>query len=161
MAVLSADGSLLAAAVNAATLALVDAGVPMPGLLCACTVGLSGRAATAMAGAGSGAGSDTGTGTGWDVLDPLLDVSGPEEVELPFLTVATTTAIPGAGADDDDDEESSQMLSVVQMGAGVHVSYLETMFAVGIDGCKQVRDILNGVLKAAGRRVLAGEGVRV
>lgn len=43
---LSMDGSLLAACINACTLALVDAGIPMPGLLCGCTIGMSGRAST-------------------------------------------------------------------------------------------------------------------
>lgn len=38
--VLQADGGVLPAAINAATLALVDAGVPMLDLVCACTAGL-------------------------------------------------------------------------------------------------------------------------
>ena len=38
--VLQQDGGLLSAAINAATLALVDAGVPMIDLVCACTSGL-------------------------------------------------------------------------------------------------------------------------
>lgn len=90
-------------------------------------------------------------------LDPLLDMSMPEEQELPFMTVANTNPAP-TGDDSMDDQEENQMLSIVQMGAGVHISYLETMFAVGLDGCKQVREILNGVVKAAGRKVLEGEG---
>ncbi|KAK2750792.1 Exosome non-catalytic core component [Onygenales sp. PD_40] len=151
ISVLSSDGSLFAACINACTLALVDAGIPMPGLLCACTVGMSGRAST------PAAPELTRTGGINESLDPLLDMSLPEEQELPFMTVANTSPLPG-GAEDDMDEEENQMLSIVQMESGVHVSYLETMFAVGIDGCKQVREILNGVLKAAGRRVLEGEG---
>mgnify|MGYP001575218090 FL=1 len=35
--VLAQDGALLAACLNAATLALIDAGVPMPDYLCAVT----------------------------------------------------------------------------------------------------------------------------
>ncbi|KAJ9318328.1 hypothetical protein DTO271D3_1585 [Paecilomyces variotii] len=133
ISVLSADGSLLAAAINAATLALVDAGIPMPGLLCGCTAGMSGSASTAR---------DPKN----DTLDPLLDLSLPEEQELPFMTVGTTTPIPGgADAMEDDDEETK--VSVIQMDSKAHLSYMETMLAVGIDGCKQIREILQGVIK--------------
>ncbi|KLJ06637.1 hypothetical protein EMPG_09251 [Blastomyces silverae] len=151
VSVLSSDGSLFAACINACTLALVDAGIPMPGLLCACTVGMSGRAST------PAAPELTRVGGINESLDPLLDMSMPEEQELPFMTVANTNPAP-TGDDSMDDEEENQMLSVVQMESGVHISYLETMFAVGLDGCKQVREILNGVLKASGRKVLEGEG---
>jgi exosome complex component RRP41 len=132
---LSADGSLLAAAVNACTLALVDAGIPMPGLLCGCTSGMSGSASTPRDPLN-------------DFLDPLLDVSLPEEQELPFLTVATTTSIP-TGADEDDDDMKVAMLT---MDSKVHHTYIETMLAVGVDGCKQIREILDGVIKGSSRR---------
>ncbi|EFQ99757.1 exosome complex exonuclease RRP41 [Nannizzia gypsea CBS 118893] len=137
VSVLSSDGSLFAACLNACTLALVDAGIPMPGW-----GGIN------------------------ESLDPLLDISAPEEVELPYMTVANTNPMPDINVprDDEDEEDDeydaeneNQMLSIVHMDSGVHVSYLETMFAVGIDGCKQTREILNGVLKAAGKRVLMGE----
>ncbi|EGD97189.1 exosome complex endonuclease 1/ribosomal RNA processing protein [Trichophyton tonsurans CBS 112818] len=161
VSVLSSDGSLFAACLNACTLALVDAGIPMPGLLCACTVGMSGRASTPAVTAESAQ-----IGGINESLDPLLDISAPEEVELPYMTVANTNpmpdiTVPKDGEDEEDDEydaeNENQMLSIVHMDSGVHVSYLETMFAVGIDGCKQTREILNGVLKAAGKRVLMGE----
>ncbi|KAK2737980.1 Exosome non-catalytic core component [Myotisia sp. PD_48] len=162
VSVLSSDGSLFAACLNACTLALVDAGIPMPGLLCACTVGMSGRASTPLVPPASGPQSHVGGIN--ECLDPLLDMSGPEESELPYMTLANTNPMPDVGEqtgnngdDYEDDANENQMLSIVQMDSGVHVSYLETMFAVGIDGCKQVREILNGVLKTAGRRVLAGE----
>ncbi|KAK2873460.1 hypothetical protein FQN49_002352 [Arthroderma sp. PD_2] len=166
VSVLSSDGSLFAACLNACTLALVDAGIPMPGLLCACTVGMSGRASTPAVTAESAQVGGTN-----ESLDPLLDISAPEEVELPYMTVANTNPmpdinIPRGGNDEDDKDEDgydaeneNQMLSIVHMDSGVHVSYLETMFAVGIDGCKQTREILNGVLKGAGKRVLMGEAI--
>jgi exosome complex component RRP41 len=83
-----------------------------------------------------------------DFLDPLLDVSLPEEQELPFLTVATTTSIP-TGADEDDDDMKVSMLT---MDSKVHHTYIETMLAVGVDGCKQIREILDGVIKGSSRR---------
>jgi exosome complex component RRP41 len=139
VSVLSADGSLLAAAVNACTLALVDAGIPMPGLLSACTSGMSGSASTPR---------DPRN----DFLDPLLDLSLPEEQELPFLTVGTTTAIP-VGEDAMDEDEEDMKVSMMVMDSKVHCTYLETMLAVGIDGCKQIREILEGVIKGTNRGV--------
>ncbi|KAI5283538.1 Exosome non-catalytic core component [Ascosphaera acerosa] len=151
VSVLSSDGSLLAACINACTLALVDAGIPMPGLLTACTVGMSGRASTPAAPTAAKSGAAAAIN---ESLDPLLDLSLLEEQELPFLTIATTTPLPGGGegaadggGDGEDEEEYDggeleEMVSVVQMEKGVHVSYLDTMLAVGLDGCKQVREIL-------------------
>ncbi|KAL3474697.1 3' exoribonuclease family, domain 1-domain-containing protein [Aspergillus californicus] len=133
VSVLSADGSLLAAAVNACTLALVDAGIPMPGLLCGCTAGMTGSASTP---------KDPLD----DFLDPLLDVSVPEEQELPFLTVATTTSIPS------DEDEDDMKVAMLTMDSKVHHTYIETMLAVGVDGCKQIREILDGVIKGSSRR---------
>lgn len=69
--ILSQDGSLLAACLNAATLALIDAGIPMTDYLVACTA------------ASSATSSDS------DNSDPLLDLNNLEEQELPFLTVGT------------------------------------------------------------------------
>ncbi|KAJ6779286.1 hypothetical protein PWT90_07901 [Aphanocladium album] len=70
--VLSQDGSLLAALLNATTLALIDAGIPMTDYIAACT-----------------AGSTSSFAAGDDSADPLLDLNNQEEQELPFLTVAT------------------------------------------------------------------------
>ncbi|KMU90432.1 exosome complex exonuclease RRP41 [Coccidioides immitis H538.4] len=130
VSVLSSDGSIFAACINACTLALVDAGIPMPGLLCACTVGMSGRASTPAAEL-----AQSRVGGINESLDPLLDLSRPEELELPHMTVANTNPVAGAS---EEGEEEEQMLSIVRMESGVHISYLETMFAVGIDGCRRV-----------------------
>jgi exosome complex component RRP41 len=143
--VLSADGSLLAAAINACTLALVDAGIPMPGLLCGCTAGMSGSASTP---------KDPND----DALDPLLDLSLPEEQELPFVTIGTTTPIP-MGEDAMEDEADDMKVSVLHMETRAHTSYLETMLAVGIDGCKQIREILEGVVKGSNRVVVPDRGL--
>ncbi|KDQ13455.1 hypothetical protein BOTBODRAFT_160382 [Botryobasidium botryosum FD-172 SS1] len=61
--ILQADGSLLQAAVNATTLALIDAGVPMSDYVCATTCALHDST-------------------------PLLDLNSLEENDLPNLTVA-------------------------------------------------------------------------
>ncbi|KAI2620476.1 ribosomal protein S5 domain 2-like protein [Hypoxylon sp. NC1633] len=73
--VLSQDGSLLACLTNAATLALVDAGVPMSDYLVSCSAGSTSSHAAADAAA-----------------DPLIDLNAQEEQELPSVTIATLGA---------------------------------------------------------------------
>ena len=129
--VLSQDGSLLAACLNASTLALIDAGVPMTDYIVACTSGcLSASVSSSYANSSSQDGN----------ADPLLDLNGQEEQELPFLTVGTV----GAG----------ENVVVCVMESRVQVGRLEGMLAVGVDGCKQVRQILDAVVRRQGRKVL-------
>ena len=123
--VLAQDGSLLAACLNATTLALIDAGIPMSDYIAACTAG------STMSSFGSG--ND-------DSPDPLLDLNGTEEQELPFLTVGTLGA--------------SEKVSVLVMETKVRVERVEGMLAVGVDGCKQVREILDGVVKRHGKGLM-------
>ena len=126
--ILSQDGSLLAACLNAATLALIDAGIPMSDYIVACTSGLTPPAPS----------SQNSNNT--DDPDPLLDLNGMEEQELAFMTVGTV----GAG----------ERVSVCVMERRVQVGRLEGMLAVGVDGCRQVREILDGVVRRQGKRVL-------
>lgn len=147
VSVLSSDGSLLAACLNAGTLALIDAGIPMPGLLCGCTAGMSG-VATAPYDTTPSVNNETS-----DKLDPLLDLASPEEMELPFITVGTTSS----SVEEEDEEADEMKVSVLDIDSTLHDSYAETMLAVAIDGCKQIREIMEGVIRDAGRRVLAGE----
>ncbi|KAK0280503.1 Exosome non-catalytic core component [Friedmanniomyces endolithicus] len=121
--VLSQDGSLLACALNAATLALIDAGVPMSDYVSACTVA-------------SAPSSDQSL----DEQDPLLDLNGLEEQELPFLTVGISG-------------EEGKVL-VLLMETRVQVARVEAMVSVGLDGCRQIRGILDGVVREHGRKVL-------
>lgn len=122
--VLSQDGSLLAACINAATLALIDAGIPMSDFLTACT-----------------AGSTSSYSANDEAADPLLDLNGLEEQELPFLTVGTIGA--------------SESVNVLVMETRVQVQRVEGMLAVAIDGCKQVRRILESVVRAHGKKMLS------
>lgn len=121
--ILSQDGSLLAACINAATLALIDAGVPMTDYLVACTAASSPTSS-----------SDEGS------ADPLLDLNGLEEQELPFLTVGTVGA--------------SEKVSVLIMETRIKVDRLEGMLAVGVEGCKQMRELLDGVVREYGKKVI-------
>jgi exosome complex component RRP41 len=126
--ILSQDGSLLAACINASTLALIDAGIPMRDYICACT-----------------AGSTSSYSSNDESADPLLDLNSMEEQELPFLTVATL-----GGGDE---------VCVLVMETRVQVGRLEGMLAVGVDGCKQVREILDGVVRRNGMKVLQGSSL--
>lgn len=126
LSILSQDGSLLAACLNAATLALIDAGIPMSDYIVACTSG--------------SIPSYAGNNSDEKTADPLLDLNGQEELELPWLTVGTL----GAG----------ERVSVCVMETKVRVERLEGMLAVGVDGCKQVREILDRVVKRQGRKAL-------
>ena len=121
--VLSQDGSLLATCLNAATLALIDAGIPMRDYVAACTTG-----------------STSSYASNDEEADPLLDLNGLEEQELPYLTVGTS------GGDD--------KVNVMIMETRVQMSRLEAMISVGLDGCRQIRSILDGIVRAHGKKVL-------
>jgi len=86
------------------------------------------------------AGSTSSYSSNDEKADPLLDLNGQEELELPFLTVATVGA--------------TDSVSVLVMETRVQVGRLEGMLVVGVDGCKQVRDILDGVVRRKGEAVL-------
>lgn len=121
--VLSSDGSLLAALINAATLALIDAGIPMSDYVAACT-----------------AGSTSSHSAADDSADPLLDLNTQEEQELPFLTVATLGA--------------SEKIAAMVCESRIQVSRLEGMLVVGVDGCKQVKLLLDRVIKEKGVKMI-------
>lgn len=121
--VLSLDGSLLATCLNTATLALVDAGIPMTDYLCACT-----------------AGSTSSYAANDEAADPLLDLNSQEETELPSLTMATLGA--------------TDRVAVLVCESRVQVGRLEGMMATAADGCKGVRDFLDGVVREKGVRML-------
>lgn len=123
--VLSQDGSLLAACINASTLALIDAGIPMSDYVVACT-----------------AGSTSSYSSNDEKADPLLDLNTNEEQELPFLTVATLGA--------------TDKVTVLVCETRVQVGRLEGMLAVGVDGCKRIRDMLDEVVRRHGKKMLAG-----
>lgn len=137
LSILSLDGALLAACINAATLALIDAGVPMSDYIVACTSGT-------ITSSNSIPNADPEKNTSSDPSDPLLDLNASEEQELPWLTVATV----GAG----------ERVSVLVLEKRVRPDWVEGMLAVGVDGCKQVREILDQVVRRHGYVVLQGAG---
>ncbi|ERF70875.1 hypothetical protein EPUS_02397 [Endocarpon pusillum Z07020] len=131
--VLSLDGALLASCLNAASLALVDAGVPMPSILAAVTSGMI-----------------TST-DGITPSDPILDLNNSEELELPFLSVGTV-----AGLSEHQEDKVSVLIMESRIQIGQNGKKLEAMLAVGVDGCKQVRTIMEEVVRTHGIRILRG-----
>ena len=138
--VLTQDGSLLAALINASTLALIDAGVPMSDYLTACTAGSTVSTTASKATPRPQAAMPGLSNLVDDVEDPLLDLNGLEEQELPYLTVGTLGA--------------ADKVVVCILETRMHASRLEEMLAVGVDGCKRVRAIMDGVVRAHGKRVV-------
>lgn len=129
--VLSLDGALLAACLNAASLALVDAGIPMPSILVAITSGMIPS-------------KDVATPS-----DPVLDLNNNEELELPFLSVATVAA-----ASDEKEDRVSVLVMESKIQVGQEGKKLEAMLAVGVDGCRQLRGILEGIVRKHGSKIL-------
>ncbi|EDV32014.1 uncharacterized protein Dana_GF15621 [Drosophila ananassae] len=108
--VLQADGANYAVALNAATLALIDAGICLNELIVACTASLSKNNI------------------------PLTDISHIEEVSGgPKLTVA---ALPTA-----------QKIAFLEMSERFHIDHLETVIETAMAGCREIRDILEAVVK--------------
>lgn len=126
----------------------------MSDYLVACTAGSTvnhtgGGAAPPQASALPGLGELSG-----EVDDPLLDLSGLEEQDLPFVTVATV----GAGAMGTEMENTAQnqdKVVVLFSETRMLAKRLEEMVAVGMDGCKTIRKMLDGTVRAHGRKLLA------
>ena len=129
--VLSFDGALLAACLNAASLALVDAGIPMPSILVAVTSGIIPSQDAA------------------NPSDPVLDLNNNEELELPFLSVATVS-----NTQEGEEDQISVLVMESKIQVGSDGKWLEAMLAVGVDGCKQIRSIMEGVVRKHGSKLL-------
>lgn len=108
--VLHADGGIYPACVNAATLALIDAGIPLKEYVCACSASLAND----------------------DV--PLVDVSYHEEIMGgPTLTIA---ALPISGN-----------IVLMEMSRRFHLDHLPKVLEKALQGCRDIRDILDQAVK--------------
>lgn len=123
--VISQDGSVLAACINAATLAIVDAGIPITDYVVAVAVGSSSVSTTKEA-------EDSFD----DDTDPILDLNGIEENELPSMTVATLG--------------KSEKITLLQMESKVPLIRLDGMLALAIDGCSKLTETMNDTVKSHG-----------
>ncbi|KAK6340157.1 Exosome non-catalytic core component [Orbilia blumenaviensis] len=126
--ILSQDGGTLAACINATTLALIDAGIPLKDYVCACTAGQS-----------TSIFDSEGTSP-----DPWLDVNYLEESDIPSLTVATVG--------------DSEKIVALTMENKVRIERLEGMIAVGVSGCAKVRGIMDKEVRRHGKEKLEARG---
>jgi exosome complex component RRP41 len=99
---------ILPTAINATTLALIDAGVAMTDYITSLSVGLH-------------------------LTQPLLDLSSPEESDIPYLVVAS---LPGTGK-----------VTLATLETRIHVDRFEEMLAVGVEGCKILKAEMEGEVK--------------
>lgn len=108
--VLHADGGIYPACVNAATLALIDAGIPLKEYVIACTASLANG----------------------DV--PLVDISYHEEIMGgPSLTIA---ALPISGS-----------IVLLEMSQRFHLDHLPKVLDCALQGCKDIKVILDQAVK--------------
>lgn len=129
--VLSLDGALLAACLNAASLALVDAGVPMPSILAAIS-----------------SGNITSPDDSTSKPQPLLDLNNSEEQELPFLSLGTVAGQQG------EEDKVSVLIMDSRVPIGGSNAKVESMLATAVDGCKQVRKNMEDVIRKHGAKVM-------
>lgn len=98
------------ACVNAATLALIDAGIPIKEYVCACTASLANNE------------------------KPMLDISHEEEIlGGPTLTIA---AMPISGK-----------IVLMEMSQRFHLDHLEKVLKKAVEGCKDIRQILDEAVR--------------
>ncbi|KAI9635570.1 ribosomal protein S5 domain 2-type protein [Dioszegia hungarica] len=124
--VVSADGGILPTAINATTLALVDAGIAMLDYISSVSIGLH-------------------------LTQPLLDLSAPEEMDLPVLVVAS---LPNSGK-----------ITLAQMETRLHVDRFEEMLVLGVEACKVLKTEMEEYVKERTGKVvqrmsLAVEGAK-
>lgn len=129
--VLSLDGALLVACLNAASLALVDAGIPMPSILAAIS-----------------SGNITSSDESSLKPEPLLDLNNAEEQELPFLSLATVAGQQG------EEDKVSVLIMESRVAIGGSNAKVESMLATAVDGCKQIRKIMEDVIRRHGAKVM-------
>nr|CAH7761627.1 unnamed protein product [Callosobruchus chinensis] len=119
--VLHADGGIYPTCVNAATLALIDAGIPLKEYVCACSASLANN----------------------DV--PMVDISHQEEVlGGPTLTIA---ALPMSGK-----------IVLMEMSQRFHLDHLDKVMNKALQGCKDIRRILDEAVRLHVRDVGSATG---
>lgn len=130
--ILQVDGSDFCAAVNASTLALIDAGIPIKNYAIGCTV--------TMTDSSSRENDESTLGVG------VLDANYVEEC-APGVTLSIV-ALPR-------DDDSSKIVFAQGAGLRLHLSRLESLRTRALHGCREIKSILD----AAVRRHLTAQSV--
>ncbi|WRT65110.1 uncharacterized protein IL334_002052 [Kwoniella shivajii] len=113
--VLSADGGILPTSINAVTLALISAGISLLDYVTSISIGLH-------------------------LTQPLLDLSQPEESDLPNMVVAS---LPTSGK-----------ITLAQMETRLHVDRFEEMLNLGVEACKVLKNEMELVVKDKTRKIV-------
>jgi exosome complex component RRP41 len=82
----------------------------------------------------------TSLSLGLHLTQPLLDLSAPEENDLPMLVVAS---LPGSGK-----------VTLAQMETRLHVDRFEEMLLLGVEGCAVIKAEMESVVKARTKTVV-------
>lgn len=82
----------------------------------------------------------TSLSIGLHLTQPLLDLSAPEETDLPTLVVAS---IPG-----------SSKVTLVQMETRLHVDRFEEMLLLGVEACKIIKEEMESIVKKRTRVIV-------
>lgn len=106
---------ILPTAINAVTLALIDAGIALLDYVTSVSIGLH-------------------------LKQALLDLSAPEESDLPALVVAS---LPASGK-----------VTLAQMETRLHVDRFEDMLKLGVEACAVIKGEMEAVVKAHTKEVV-------
>lgn len=82
----------------------------------------------------------TSISLGLHLTQPLLDLSAPEEADLPMLVVAS---LPNSGK-----------ITLAQMETRLHVDRFEEMLTLGVEGCAVIKAEMEQVVKARTKTVV-------
>lgn len=77
---------------------------------------------------------------GLHLTQPLLDLSQPEESDLPFIVIAS---LPNSGK-----------ITLAQLETRLHVDRFDDMLALGVQGCKVLKAEMEQVVKERTRTVV-------
>jgi len=140
--ILADDGGRLCAAINAATCALVDAGVPMKDLVCACSAGL----VTGVSGSGSGAGNAGGDGIEDVTLVDLnqkeaSSYSGDSSVYMPCAIMPQRNTVVLT--------QCESRLSSIEV--------FERVLGAAMEGCRMVYQVMEASIRERTSKVIAAK----
>jgi exosome complex component RRP41 len=76
----------------------------------------------------------TSLSIGLHLTQPLLDLSAPEESDIPYLVVAS---LPRSGK-----------ITLATLETRIHVDRFEEMLRIGVEGCKVIKDEMEDVVKS-------------
>mmetsp|Transcript_13890 Transcript_13890/g.20264 ORF Transcript_13890/g.20264 Transcript_13890/m.20264 type:complete len:284 (+) Transcript_13890:97-948(+) len=134
--VLADDGGRLCACINAVTLALIDAGVPMKDMVCACSAGLAPGLSL------GGSGGDGGSGAEIIDLNKLetMGMGGESAVYLPCAIM------PQRGT-----------VVLAQCESRLNVKIFERVMEAAMEGCRAVFDVMQAAVRERSSTLLAAK----